>query len=74
MPEFVTVSQVAASSGYSSKTIQRALEEGELRGTRHGERGHWRIDPASADRFLAGCNAKAPKPIQRVKRRKRSLR
>lgn len=73
MSQFVTVTQVAAASGYSSKTIQRALEDGELRGARRGTRGHWRIDVGSAERFLARCNARLPKPLQRVTRRKRRL-
>lgn len=73
MPSFMTVTQLADASGYSDKTIQRMLLDGHLRGTRHGERGHWRIDPRSGEAFLQSCNVKAPKPVSRMKRKRRSL-
>ncbi len=74
MPDFLTVTQVSEASGYSDKTIQRALDAGELKGTRHGERGYWRIDPDSAAKFLASCGAKAPRPISKTRRKKSSRR
>jgi hypothetical protein len=74
MPDFLTVTQVSAASGYSDKTIQRALDAGELRGTRHGKRGYWRIDPASAQKFLAAIGAKAPAPVSKTRRKKPSRR
>lgn len=74
MPKFFTVTQIAEATGYSSKTVQRALDEGELRGVRRGERGYWRIDVASGEKFLAACGAKTPKPTESVKRKKRAAR
>jgi excisionase family DNA binding protein len=50
--EFVSVGEVARRLAVAPRTVVRAVERGELRGVRLGERGHWRIAREDVRRLL----------------------
>jgi len=48
--DFLTVEEVAARSGYSEKTVYRAIDNGRLRASKPASR--WRIDPEDYWRWM----------------------
>lgn len=46
--------QAAVYSGWSRRTVLRALRAGELKGAQLKERGHWRIHRDALDEWLGG--------------------
>jgi excisionase family DNA binding protein len=50
--EFISVGEVARRLAVAPRTVVRAVERGELRGVRLGERGHWRIAREDVRRLL----------------------
>lgn len=48
--------QAAVYTGWSRKTVVRALQSGQLRGTQHGKGGRWRIHRDWLDEWVGGAS------------------
>lgn len=65
-PRWLTLDQAAQRAGYSSKTLVRAMEAGELSGSK--VRNRWRLDPRDVDAWLT---REVPVAVRRRPRRAR---
>lgn len=50
---WLTTAELAAAVGLSRFTLLREIQAGELKATRRGDRGHYRITWAEAERYAA---------------------
>jgi len=57
--KWVRLSVLAAQTGYSSETLRQAVLKGELKASRLGKRGMYRVPEAEASRYVADLEAQA---------------
>lgn len=49
---WLTVAQVAERTGYHPQTVREALRRGQLRGSRRGHAGNWRVAEEDLQRWF----------------------
>jgi hypothetical protein len=55
---WIRLSVLATRTGYSSETLRQAVIKGQLKASRHGVRGMYRVPETEANRFVAELEAR----------------